>query len=279
MVRCVSETPILGAFMTKEQIHIEIAKIIVSILGFGGAIFTLYLAYRQYQKSDSTLQLAYKQYQRSEEWKRGEFIAKEIREFEFNLVIKNALYMIDWGSKRINLFLKQNPDENDYVEITRKDQWRALLPDIIKGEFKSISNDSITQRFNKNGTRSDFTSVETKIRDTYDDLFVNLQRIFNFTEANLITPKEIEPYLKHWIVPIVKKRKYEYRDDAPWRYTLIAYINYYDYSKVILLFGKLGEDIRTDGTIFKDLEKKVKEENPELVKKIQFALNSKRLLE
>src|ERR1700759_3857493 len=103
--------------------NLEIVKIIISILGFGGTITAIVFGLRQYK--------------RAEQWKRGEFVAKEIKEFESNPTVRNAMLLIDWGVRRINLNLVPNPGENDYIRITRDDQWRALVPHTIKLDYLS----------------------------------------------------------------------------------------------------------------------------------------------
>ena len=249
--------------MDGNQIAIEVTKIVISIFGFGATIYTL--------------NFAYKQYKRSEEWKRGDFIAKEIKDFESNLSIRNSLLMIDWGMRPINLFLKQNPDENNYVIVTREDQWRALLPHQIKGDFPSISNNSTDINFSNKATVGNFSFIETRIRDSYDDFFVNLTRFSNFIEVGLIVPSEIKPYLEYWINSIAVAKN-DYREDIPWKYVLIAYINFYDYSKVISIFERLGKNIKCDGSIFLSLERMLNEDNTntvhlELVQHIRECLN------
>ncbi|HEY6331626.1 MAG TPA: hypothetical protein VI756_20035 [Blastocatellia bacterium] len=69
----------------------EYAKLAVSIPGFGGAIMALLFGLLQYRKS--------------ERWKRAEFVAKEIKEFESDPLVQNAMLMIDWGVRRINVDL------------------------------------------------------------------------------------------------------------------------------------------------------------------------------
>lgn len=235
----------------------EIAKIVISILGFGGTVITLNRAYQQYRRSD--------------QWKRGEFIAKEMRELESNLSIKNALHMVDWGSRRINLFLKPIPTEQDYVKITREDQWRALLPHNIKEDFKSISKDPVTMAINGKSVRGTYTPVEAKIRDSYDDLLVNFERFSNFLNSGLIKPDEIKPYLRYWVESIAKKED-KFSEDSEWRYVLIAYIKFYGYEGVISLFNKIGRNIDTEGEYFHKLEDLVKAKNSDLVQKVQEAL-------
>src|SRR5947209_6418591 len=94
-----------GSSMSVEN-KLTLAQLVVSILGFGGAIAAFIFAFIQYR--------------RSEQWRRTEFIAKEIKEFESDPVVQNALLMIDWGTRRINLFLVPDPNKTDFIKITRE---------------------------------------------------------------------------------------------------------------------------------------------------------------
>lgn len=76
-----------------QRYSLELAKLMVSILGFAGTIITIWMAIRQYR--------------RAEQWKRAEFVAKEVKDFENSPMVRNALSMIDWGVRRINLRLKK----------------------------------------------------------------------------------------------------------------------------------------------------------------------------
>ena len=56
---------------------LELERLVVSILGFAGTIITIGMAIHQYR--------------RAEQWKRAEFVAKEVKDFENNSVVRNAL--------------------------------------------------------------------------------------------------------------------------------------------------------------------------------------------
>src|SRR5689334_2842815 len=70
----------------------------LSILGFGGSSFALIFGYFQYRKAD--------------QWKRAEFLAKEMKEFFEDSDVRNVLLMIDWAPRRINLFHAAETDPN-----------------------------------------------------------------------------------------------------------------------------------------------------------------------
>jgi len=231
--------------MTNEQI--EIVKLIVSILGFGGTICALYFGFRQYK--------------RAEQWKRAEFVAKEIKEFESDPIVRNVLQMIDWGERRVNLFQKENTDYEEYIKVTREDQWRALLPHRLKEAYPSIHIDE------KAVGEKRYTSTETKIRDSYDVFLDYLQRFGNFIEAKLVSPNELRPYLIYWLESIAYGDSPE---DINWRCALLGYINYYKFSGVVRLFQVYGIDISPEGEIFRDIKEKI--EKKELCNALLFMI-------
>ncbi len=220
---------------------IEIVKLVVSILGFGGTIAALTFGFRQYA--------------RAEKWKRSEFVAKEIKEFESDPIVRNALQMIDWGKRKINLFLIQNPADADYIKITREDQWRALLPHDLKPKYPSLSvSQGAKDKLKDDEIR--FTPTEAKIRDTYDSFLGYFERFANFIKSDLVTANEFKPYIRYWIDSIAAG---DSADDDAWRCALLTYINYYNYSGVKYLFQVYGINIEPNGKVFIELKEKMKD--------------------
>jgi len=211
--------------------YLEIAKLIVSILGFGGTICALYFGFRQYK--------------RAEQWKRAEFVAKEIKEFESDPVVRNVLQMIDWGERRVNIFQRDDIEYDQYVKVTREDQWRALLPHRLKEAYPS------TEVGEWDVGKKRYTAEETKIRDGYDIFLDYLQRFGNFIEAKLVSPDELRPYLSYWLESIAYG---DAQEDSEWRCALLSYINYYKFSGVVKLFAAYGFDISPNGQIYNDLK-------------------------
>jgi hypothetical protein len=235
---------------------IEITKLVVSILGFGGTITALAFGFRQYA--------------RAEKWKRSEFVAKEIKEFESDATVRNALQMIDWGERRINLFLVQNPTDADYIKITREDQWRALLPHRLKPEYPSLS---VLQKGSKelHDCEIRFTPVEAKIRDTYDSFLGYFERFANFIKSDLVTANEFKSYIGYWIDSIAAG---DSANDDAWRCALLTYINYYNYSGVKYLFKSYDLNIEPNGKIFTELKENMNDKL--LCEKLLSSIASKR---
>ncbi|TAK45624.1 MAG: hypothetical protein EPO28_03465 [Saprospiraceae bacterium] len=94
-------------------------------------------------------------------------MAKEMKEFYENKMNQNAMLMLDWDTRNIELY----PDHPDYEKrnaiIGRKELERALLP-----------HHKLPFKFNKD---------ETIIRDTFDHFLMSLTRFEHFIETEIVT--------------------------------------------------------------------------------------------
>lgn len=234
--------PMAMAYLCGSDMRVEhkltLAQLTVSLLGFGGAIAAFIFAFVQYR--------------RSEQWKRAEFIANEVKDFESDPLVQNALLMIDWGTRRINLFLSSDLRSADFVKITREVQWKALLPHPIKQKYLDYRNSdpSDSESNNKSGA-STFTVVEAKIRDTYDVYLTRLDRFANYIKSELISSEELGPFISYWVDAMTKNEQPEV--DAAWRCALLTYINYYDYTGVKYLLECYGRDVNPRSPIYSEL--------------------------
>jgi len=213
---------------------VKVAQLIVSILGFGGTIVALTFGFRQYR--------------RAEAWKRGEFVAREIKEFQLDPLAVNAMQMIDWGERRINLYLKECPEYVSCPRVDRKILGLALLPHEIKAQYPSPEIPKVDI------AKTRFTPDEVRIRDTFDVFLNYLQRFGNFIAAKLISAEELEPYLKYWLGSIASENPdADIADDEMWRCVLLAYINHYGYTGVVNLFKAFEYDISPSAQVFERL--------------------------
>ena len=209
-------------------------RLIVSILGFGGTITALLFGVFQYR--------------RSERWKRAEFVAKEVKEFESNPVVRNALLMIDWGVRKVNLNFVPNEQFDNYIEVTREMQRKALMPH----PYKTI-DDSECSGDDPEGPVRGFTSVQALIRDAYDALLDRLERFGNFVRSGLVSKEEFEPYLIYWLQSMTANEGS--KEDRAWRLALLTYISFYRYSGVKHLFKVYGMAVEPGGATYEGIKK------------------------
>jgi len=214
-------------------------RVLVSIIGFGGTITALLFGVFQYR--------------RSEKWKRAEFVAKEIKEFESDPVVRNALLMIDWGVRKINLNFVPGGQFENYIEVTREMQRKALMPHSCKTIDDSPASDDDPE-----GPVRGYTSVEALIRDSYDTLLDYLERFGNFVRSGLVSKEEFEPYLTYWLQSMAANEGS--KEDRAWRLALLTYISFYRYSGVWHLFKVYGMAIEPDGATYLALKNSVDNE-------------------
>ena len=183
--------------------------------------------------------VGFRRYFKEQTWKKNEFVANEIKEFNADIKVRNTMYMLDWNKRYIELF----PDKPDYkdrfVRVTRDTLKSALQSDKIKGKF---------------------TKDEAAIRDHFDNFLDHFEKFQQFIEAGLITTKELEPYLRYWI----KRISDDIEPDV--KNTIHHYINEYGYTGVQEFFKKFGKNIIPTTPLescFFIIEEQVTDENVE----------------
>jgi len=245
----VTDTQVLD----NAKYRLEMAKLGVSVLGFGGTLIALSLAIRQYR--------------RNQQWKRAEFIASETKEFTHDPMVRKALLMIDWSGRRLNLTEQENVQESDLVAVSREVQWRALLPHTIREDVARGAVD-----ISGDGPKRRFTPTEAKIRDCYDVFLDGLERFAAFIETGLVSADELRPHIQYWIEDIARDEGSS--DDARWRCALLTYIQFYRFDGAKRLFASYDKDISQDGEIYRAVEVRMK--MPELAQALRLALQVER---
>jgi hypothetical protein len=165
--------------------------------------------------------IGFKRYEQDQKWKRNEFVAKELKAFFSNIHNRNAMLMLDWGDRPIELYPNHPEYKERFVIIGRDEVISALIPHKHKSRY---------------------TKHEAIIRDTFDDFLSELEKFNHFVKIDLIKPEEFEPYLKYWINTIA--------DDLPEKLkcTLHIYIENYGYTGVQSFFEKFNKDIKPKRT-------------------------------
>lgn len=182
---------------------LQIADILLKIIGGITAIVLFVIGLRRYKKQQN--------------WKKKEFVAKEIKEFYENKIVRNAMLMLDWDTRKIELY-PENPEyDKKFALIGRKELERALIP---HGKLKAK-----------------YTPDEVVIRDTFDYFLEQLTRFEHFIESDLVSVEDFKPYLRYWIDVIAEKLPERTRN------SFHHYIQYYGYVGVIKLLGRFDKKI------------------------------------
>jgi len=167
------------------------------------------------------------QYRHAQRWKRSEFVAREVKEFKGDPAVRNALLMLDWNERHVELF----PQEPDPAKRS------ALVTDELLAHALAPLPDKAAARLH-----DEFKREEVAIRAAFDELFDALERFEYFIQAGLVSRREFDPYLRYWIDLLgdrAGRRKPPAVVDALW-----AYIGAYSYSGVQKLLRRYGYDIR-----------------------------------
>jgi hypothetical protein len=185
-------------------------------------------------------------YWRGQLWKRAEFLAQEMKAFMAMRAVRNALLMIDWSKRRINLFGSRGAPRN-WPIVTREQQCRALLPHQV------VQNGADTDLEASDSQLAGYTREQAAIRDTYDVFLDGLEKFANYVSSGLVSAADLEPYLGYWIDDIARKSGgKDAQDENDWTCLLLCYIAYYRYVGVQELFGAFGHEIAPGGALFED---------------------------
>ena len=160
------------------------------------------------------------QYRQAQRWKRAEFVANEMKEFKADPLVRNALLMLDWNERAIDLFPNEADPAKRSVRIEDRAIARALVPHI---------------------SHSDFSATEIAVRDAFDSFFDRLERFEYFLEAGLVSTQQFAPYLNYWLN--ILGNEHSGRKSSEVVRALWAYIDFY-YSGVKSLLRRYGYEIR-----------------------------------
>jgi hypothetical protein len=160
------------------------------------------------------------EYDRAQRWKRGEFLASEMKAFHSNPSIHKALSILDWSDRKVELFPDRPDPDTRYVLVDDPLLISALSP-----------------------SSTEYSDEQIAIRDLFIELFDALERFEDFVASGLLTARQLRPYLYYWIQTVAD---YEKAGDRVDRITALAdFIAAYEYSGVNRLIKRLGFGDRT----------------------------------
>lgn len=161
-----------------------------------------------------------RQYNKGQVWKKNEFLANAIKDFNDDEMVQNAMTILDWDAREIELFpYKENPDER-YVLVNRSILTNALRYGVSE-EGKSIK----------------FDPTEKAIRDTFSVFFDYFEKYQAWIDSKLIHGKDLEPYVLYWIESMSAN------PDKPYVKAIHEFIIRYKFIGTIFLFDELGHRI------------------------------------
>jgi hypothetical protein len=132
-----------------------------------------------------------KQYIIAQKWKRGEFVASQIKDFEADPKIQAALTMLDWTDRPV--LLLSNKTGVTSPEIVHEHTLQlALLP---------------------HSPVDGFSDTQASIRDCFDRMLDTLVRLETFVTSDLISANELYPYIEYWVKLIAGKPKQQHQPE------------------------------------------------------------------
>lgn len=168
------------------------------------------------------------QYYKAQIWKRAEFVAEQIKEFEEDPDVKNVMLALDWNERKIKF-----SDEYTIDKVTEK----LLCICLVSGDLSTQKNELMAQK-----GEAEFSEEESAIRDAFCRFLDYLERFDHFIEAKLITKEELTPYLRYWL-NLVGNDNGQIKTSTFYQY-LWNFIDYYGYSGVQRLFHRYGYNIK-----------------------------------
>lgn len=207
------------------------------------------------------------QYRRAQQWKRAEFLAKEMKELASDLRATIALTMVDWPERLIRLYALGDAKDETLTLVTYAMQSRALRPHVING---GADGERVQAPQGVDGLGS-YSREETLIRDCYDALLDRMDRLGAYLNRRLVAAEDIAPYIGYYVDDIAEMTTDP--TEALWTISLLTYIHFYHFTNVPALFRALHHDVSPTGKLFKALMKVVP--GPEF----QFAETLQRLAE
>jgi hypothetical protein len=160
------------------------------------------------------------QYRHAQRWKRAEFVANEMKEFKADGMVRNALLLLDWNERAVELFPHEADVEKRSVRVEDRAIAGALVPHV---------------------TRCDFSPVEIALRDTFDRFFDRLERFEYFLQAGLVSSRQFAPYLAYWMD--ILGNEHSGRKSPEVVRAIWGYVDFY-YSGVASLLRRFGYKIR-----------------------------------
>jgi hypothetical protein len=139
-------------------------------------------------------------------WKKSEFLAKEIKDFQNNDNVKIVFQLLDWNSRKIKL----------------------------KCGERTISDLDLVSALQTHDVKNKFPIHEAELRDVFDDFFDRLSTFNIYLKNGLISEKELYLYIGYYTnILTSSKRKPEIVSK-----TLKNYLVYYEFTGVLDLIQR-----------------------------------------
>lgn len=162
------------------------------------------------------------EYSKAQKWKKAEFVAKEIKDFNADFDIMRALTLLDWKFSEIPL--RENEIENKKMLHFEEE----LLINALK--------------IPPSGLILEFTNEEALIRKIFDVLFDRLLMYEHYIKTGLIKIDDIKLYLEYWISILANSENS--MKSLTFKIQLYDYLKQYGYSELFTFYKRFGYDTK-----------------------------------
>lgn len=167
------------------------------------------------------------QYLENQKWKVYEFIAREVKDFETRQETINVMRMLDSENRSIKLFTDADNSKNKFIIVTKKGLCEAL---------SSLEDRELDEDIQK-PRKADQAYINAAIKDNFDKVLDNLERLNNLIESKVVTKEGLRNYIDSWLEVIHDGADFEVRKK------LWLYIEKRKYSGVQKLFDRYNRPI------------------------------------
>ncbi len=164
-------------------------------------------------------------YHHAQVWKRREFVAGEIEKLLKSPPARNAMNMLDYTLRWIELHPGASDPDQRFARIARDYAAAMLIPHDVEGR----------PNYGRNGAA---------IRDCFDELLTTLDNLQAMIAAGLIKTEDLIPYLGYWIRRLSEPLSKAEGLDRHFHRNLHLFIDSYGYRGVQELCAALGHDIK-----------------------------------
>lgn len=162
--------------------------------------------------------IALKEYRTSQNWKKAEFLAKEMKEFFDDFDVKRALWMLDWPKFTIPLSESEMINGLKVIEVDND----LLLTSLTYHEDRPKGC--------MNSYEGNYSATETRIRIIFDTFFQKLGTFQKHVDNKLFTYDDLEQYIAYYIKIIADKTNN--RKSSQMKDQIMEFIHKYDYKPV-----------------------------------------------
>lgn len=140
------------------------------------------------------------EYLRDLKWKKSEYLAKEIKEFQNDENVKIIFQLLDWNKRKIQL----------------------------KSGIHTVGDYDLVSALQTHDIKNRFTVQEAELRDIFDDFFDKLSMFNIYIKNGLISEKELHLYIGYYVEILTSTN----RKPKILIETFQKYLKYYEFKNV-----------------------------------------------